>query len=45
MKGIQPKRKADLENKGKMIDDYWSPGKVMLVLTFFVNKASPPENI
>ena len=27
MKGIQPKRKPDLENKGKLIDDYWSPGQ------------------
>ena len=32
MKGIQPKRKPDLENKGKLIDDYWSPGKMTLVL-------------
>ena len=30
MKGIQPKRKPDLENKGKLIDDYWSPGQQML---------------
>ena len=36
MKGIQPKRKPDLENKGKLIDDYWSPGKVTLVLTLTV---------
>ena len=41
MKGIPPKRKLDPDNKGKMIDDYWSPGKVMLALDIFVNKASP----
>ena len=30
MKGIQPKRKPDLDNKGKLIDDYWAPGQQML---------------
>ena len=30
MKGIPPKRKLDPDNKGKMIDDYWSPGQQML---------------
>lgn len=30
MRGIAPKRKPDLENKGKLVDDYWSPGQQML---------------
>ena len=30
MRNIAPKRKPDLENKGKLVDDYWTPGQQML---------------
>ena len=30
MRGIAPKRKPDMDNKGKLVDDYWTPGQQML---------------
>ncbi|CAB4069325.1 DNAH [Lepeophtheirus salmonis] len=30
MKGVLPDRRPDLENKGRLIDDYWSPGQKMM---------------
>ena len=34
-------RKPDLENKGKLVDDYWSPGQQVLIYldTNFVSNA------
>eukprot|EP00095_Tigriopus_kingsejongensis_P002576 maker-scaffold274_size229011-snap-gene-1.23 protein:Tk02576 transcript:maker-scaffold274_size229011-snap-gene-1.23-mRNA-1 annotation:"hypothetical protein LOTGIDRAFT_210054" len=30
MKGVPPERKPDLENQGKLIDDFWVPGQKMM---------------
>ncbi len=34
MKGVNPDRKPDPENKAKLIDDYWTPGTYTIKLYY-----------
>ena len=47
MKGVAPDRKPDLENQGRLVDDYWAPGQKMMGDIKFLDtlKAYDKDNI
>ncbi len=47
MKGVQPERRPDPENQGRLLDDYWGPGQKMMGDIKFLDtlKAYERDNI